>query len=44
LTAQRALKLALVLGPQELALGLKKRLQLYQAERPYRQNMEKNGP
>jgi len=43
LTAQRALKLALVLGPQELALGLKKRLQLYQAERPYRQNMKKNG-
>ena len=41
LTFQRTLKLALVLGPQELALGLKKRLQLYQAERPYRQNMKK---
>ena len=36
LTAQRALKLALMYGPQELALGLKKRLQLYTARRPYR--------
>ena len=40
MTVQRTLKLALVLGPQELALGLKKG-QLYQAERPYRQNMKK---
>jgi Flp pilus assembly protein TadD len=38
LTAKKALKLALLYGPQELALGLKKRLQLYQAELPYRQN------
>ena len=37
LTAKKALKLALLYGPQELALGLKKRLQLYQAELPYRQ-------
>jgi len=37
LTAQRALKLALMYGPQELALGLKKRLQLYKAGRPYRE-------
>jgi tetratricopeptide (TPR) repeat protein len=37
LTAQRALKLALMYGPQELALGLKKRLQLYEARRPYRE-------
>ena len=43
LTAQRALKLAQVLGPQELALGLKKRLQLYKTERPFRQSMKKNG-
>lgn len=38
LTAQKALKLALLYGPQELALGLKKRLQLYQSELPYRQS------
>jgi protein O-mannosyl-transferase len=38
LTAKKALKLALLYGPQELALGLKKRLQLYQAELPYRQS------
>ena len=38
LTAQKALKLALVYGPQELVLGLTKRLQLYQAELPYRQS------
>ena len=44
LTAQKALQLALVAGPKELAPGLKKRLQLYQEERPYRQNIKKNGP
>ncbi|MDI6688750.1 MAG: tetratricopeptide repeat protein, partial [Desulfobacterales bacterium] len=38
LTAQKALKLALLYGPEELVLGLKKRLQLYQTGRPYRQN------
>jgi Flp pilus assembly protein TadD len=37
LTAQKGLKLALLYGPKELALGFKKRLQLYQAGRPYRQ-------
>jgi Tfp pilus assembly protein PilF len=37
LTAQKALKLALLYGPKELVLGLKKRLQLYQGKRPYRQ-------
>ena len=37
LTAQKGLKLALLCGPKELALGFKKRLQLYQAGRPYRQ-------
>ena len=43
LTAEKALELALIYGPQELALGLKKRLQLYQAGRPYRQKIpEKN--
>ena len=41
LTAQNALKLALQYGPQELALGLQKRLQLYQAELPYRQSFRK---
>ena len=38
LTAQKALKLALLDGPEELALGLEKRLKLYRAKRPYRQN------
>jgi len=37
LTAQKGHKLALLYGPKELALGFKKRLQLYQAGRPYRQ-------
>ena len=37
-TAQKALKLALVYGPQELVFGLKKRLQLYQAKLPFRQS------
>jgi Tfp pilus assembly protein PilF len=38
-TAQKALSLALQLGPKELALGLEKRLKLYQLGRPYRQNL-----
>ena len=38
LTAQKGLKLALMYGPQELVLGLKKRLQLYQAGLTYRQS------
>jgi len=37
LTAQKALKLALLYGPKELVLNLKKRLQLYKARRPFRQ-------
>ena len=39
-TAQKALSLALQLGPKELALGLEKRLKLYQLGRPYRQNLK----
>jgi len=39
-TAQKALELALQLGPEEHVIGLKKRLKLYQAERPYRQNLK----
>ena len=41
LTAQKALKLALEYGPEELALGLKERLQLYQGKRPFRQSLRK---
>jgi len=37
LTAKKALKLALDNGPEELAVGLKKRLELYQKGLPYRQ-------
>ena len=35
--AQQGLSLALTQGPEELASGLTKRLQLYQAGIPYRQ-------
>jgi Flp pilus assembly protein TadD len=42
-TSKKALKLALLLGPQELVLGLKKRLKLYQAKRPYRQSLSKKN-
>ncbi len=38
LTAKKGLKLALNQGPKELVLGLKKRLELYQGKRPYRQS------
>jgi tetratricopeptide (TPR) repeat protein len=38
LTVQKALKLALLVGPKDLTMGLKKRLQLYQEKRPYRQS------
>jgi len=41
LTAQKGLKLALLYGTEELALGLKNRLQLYQAGHPYRQQAYK---
>ena len=43
LTAKKALGLALHQGPEELVLGLKKRLQLYQAELPYRQSLQKKN-
>lgn len=39
LTAEKGLELALHQGFKELALGLTRRLQLYQAKRPYRQSM-----
>jgi Flp pilus assembly protein TadD len=42
-TAQKALKLALKLGPEELALELKKRLELYQARQPYRQRVKQKN-
>ena len=38
LAAKKGLKLALNQGPKELVLGLKKRLELYQGKRPYRQS------
>ena len=41
-TAQKALRLATQLGPEELALGLKQRLKLYKAGQPYRQSLKKN--
>ena len=37
LTAQNALKLALVFGPEELVLGLKRRLLVYETGSPYHQ-------
>jgi hypothetical protein len=37
--------LALQLGPEEHVMGLKKRLKLYQAGKPYRQSLkQKNEP
>jgi len=39
-TAQRALGLAFQLGPKELALGIEKRLKLYQVGQPYRQSLK----
>jgi tetratricopeptide (TPR) repeat protein len=42
-TAQKALRLALQLGPKELALGLEKRLKLYQLGRPYRQRLKQKN-
>ena len=41
LIAQKGLELSLKMGSKELALGLEKRLKLYQAGRPYRQNQHK---
>ena len=39
LTAQKALKLAEHQGPEELAFGLRKRLELYMKRQPYRQKL-----
>jgi hypothetical protein len=43
LTAEKGLELAKQQGPKELALGLTKRLKLYQAKRLYRQSMRKKN-
>jgi len=43
LTAKKGLELSLLSGPEELVLGLKKRLQLYQMKRAYRQSLRKNN-
>ena len=40
LTAQKGLQLAEIQGPKEVALRLKKRLELYKKEQPYRQNLK----
>jgi tetratricopeptide (TPR) repeat protein len=42
-TAQEALKLALQIGPKGLALGLKKRLKLYEEGQPYRQSLKQKN-
>ena len=39
-TAQKALDLALQLGPEELVIGLKNRLKLYKMGQPYRQGLK----
>lgn len=41
--AKKAIELALKQGPKGLALVLKKRLQLYQAGRPYHQSQSVEG-
>ncbi len=41
--AQKALKLAMQTGPEELILGLKKRLKLYQVGRPYREDLARKN-
>jgi len=43
LTAKKGLELAEKQGPKELALGLKKRIELYKKGLPYRQNMDKEN-
>ncbi len=42
LTAKKGLKLALLSGPKELVLGLKKRLNLYSAKQPYRHGLNQS--
>ena len=39
-TAQKALGMALQLGPEEHIIGIKKRLKLYQSGQPYRQSLD----
>jgi hypothetical protein len=41
-TAEKALELALLYGPEKLASGIKQRLSLYKSGRPYRQTPQKN--
>jgi len=43
LTGKKALKLALDQGLEDLSLGLRKKLRLYKAERPYRQTRSGEG-
>ena len=43
LTAKKGLKLALLSGPKEMVLGLKKRLHLYSAKRPYRYSLNQKN-
>ena len=43
LTAKKGLEAAEMQGLQELALGLKKRIELYKKGQPYRQNMNKEN-
>jgi tetratricopeptide (TPR) repeat protein len=43
LKAKKGLKLALLSGPKELVLGLKKRLHLYSAKRPYRYSLNQKN-
>jgi cytochrome c-type biogenesis protein CcmH/NrfG len=43
ITVQKALELALQLGPEEHVIELKKRLKLYQAGQPYRQNLKQKN-
>lgn len=42
-TAQKGLQLALLKGPDELVSGLKERLQLYKARKPYRQHPKRKN-
>lgn len=43
LTAKKGLELSLLSGPEELILGLKERLQLYQMKRAYRQSFDQKN-
>lgn len=39
--AQKALTLSMHIGPKKLTIGIRKRLKLYQAEKPYREPLKK---